>query len=84
MLSQSACTWLHQTVNIVVFLTKNNGNTCPKGRALMQMYRVMSSNKEGIYSLQSSPTIGWVEVKWILTDKTTLDQQKVVLIEEWS
>jgi len=36
---ESAC--LHKTVNMVVFLVKSNENTYPKGRALMQMYRVV-------------------------------------------
>jgi len=36
-LCQSECACLHQTVNMVVFFVKNDGNTYPKGRALMQM-----------------------------------------------
>jgi len=34
-------------VNIAVFFTKNNENTYPKGRALMQMYRVVPQTKRG-------------------------------------
>jgi len=40
-LCQSECACLHKTVNMVVFLVKSNENTYPKGRALMQMYRVV-------------------------------------------
>ena len=40
-LCQSECTFSHQIVNMVVFFTKNNENTHPKGRALMQMYGVV-------------------------------------------
>ena len=32
---------VHKTVNMVVFFVKSNENTYPKGRALMQMYRVV-------------------------------------------
>jgi len=42
-LCQSEC--LHKTVNMVVFFVKSNGNTFPKGRALMQMYRVVPITK---------------------------------------
>ena len=42
---QSDCACLHQTVNMVVFFVKSNQNTYPKGRALMQMYRVASIRK---------------------------------------
>ena len=38
---QSECACLHRTINMVVFLTEKNENTYPKGRALMQMYRVV-------------------------------------------
>jgi len=34
-LCQSECACLHQTVNIVVFFTKRNENSYPKGRGLM-------------------------------------------------
>ena len=44
-LCQSECTCLHKTVNIVVFFVKSNGNTYPKGRALMQLYRVVPITK---------------------------------------
>ena len=38
---ESGCACLHKTVNMVVFVVKSNEkNTYPKGRALMQMYRV--------------------------------------------
>jgi len=32
---------LYKTVNIGSFLSKNNENTYPNGRAIMQMYRVV-------------------------------------------
>ena len=48
---QSECACLHQTVNIIVFFTKNNENIYPKGRALMQMYRVVPITKKGNYRL---------------------------------
>ena len=41
--SESEC--LHQTVNMVVFFTNNNDNTFPKGRALMQNYRIVPKTK---------------------------------------
>ena len=43
--SESAC--LHQTVYIVVFWTKYNENIYPKGRALIQMYRVVPQTNRG-------------------------------------
>ena len=46
-LCQQECTCLHKTVNMVVFFVKSNENTYPKGRALMQMYRVVSITKRG-------------------------------------
>ena len=44
-LCQSECTCLHKTVNRAVFFVKSNGNTYPKGRALMQVYRVVPITK---------------------------------------
>ena len=41
------CACLHKTVNMVVFLVKSNENTYPKGRALMQMYRVVPIMNRG-------------------------------------
>jgi len=49
-LCQSECTCLHKTVNMVVFFIKSNENTYPKGRSLMQMYRVVPITKRG-YSM---------------------------------
>ena len=46
-LCQSECVCLHKTVNIVVFFVKSNENTYPKGRLLMQMYRVVPITKRG-------------------------------------
>ena len=43
---QSECVCLHKTVNMVVFLVKNNENTYSKGRTFMQMYRVVPITKE--------------------------------------
>ena len=40
-LCQPECTCLHKTVNRAVFFVKSNENIYPKGRALMQMYRVV-------------------------------------------
>jgi len=48
-LCQSECACLHQTINMVVFFIKFNGTTYPKGRALMQMYRVVPITKRGNY-----------------------------------
>ena len=42
---QSSCR--HKTVNMVVFFVKSNENTYPKGRALMQMYKVVPIKKRG-------------------------------------
>jgi len=36
---------INKTVNMVVFFVKSNENTYPKGRALMQMYRVVPITK---------------------------------------
>ena len=49
---QSECACLHKSANIVVFFVKINENTYPKGRALMQMYRVVPKTKRGNPSLQ--------------------------------
>ena len=46
-LCQSECACLHQTVNTVVFFVKSDENTYPKGRALIQMYRVVAITKRG-------------------------------------
>ena len=48
---QSECACLHQTVDMIVFFTKNDENIYPKGRALMQMYRVVPITKKGNYRL---------------------------------
>jgi len=44
---QSECACLHKTINMVVFFVKSNENTYPKGRALMQMFRVVPITKRG-------------------------------------
>ena len=44
-LCQSECTCLHKTVNMVVFYVESNENTYPKGKALMQLYRVVPQMK---------------------------------------
>ena len=46
-LCQSECACL-QKVNTVVFFVKRNDNTYTKGRALIQMYRVVPITKRGI------------------------------------
>ena len=46
-LCQSECACLHKTVNMVVFFVKSNENTYTKGRALMQIYRVVPNEKRG-------------------------------------
>ena len=51
-LCQSECACLHKTVNMVVFFVKSNENTYPKGRALMQMYRVVPITKRQIQHLR--------------------------------
>ena len=43
---QSECACLHKTVNMVVFYVKCNANTYLKGRALIQMYRVVPRTKK--------------------------------------
>ena len=50
--ANSECAFLHKTVNMVVFFFKNNENTYPNGRALMQMYRVVLQTKRS-YSVLS-------------------------------
>jgi len=42
----SECACLHKTVNIVVFYVNSNENTNPKGKALMQIYRVVPQMKK--------------------------------------
>ena len=37
----------HTIVNVVVFFVKSDENTYPKGRALIQMYRVVAITKRG-------------------------------------
>ena len=37
----------YKTVNMVIFFVKKNENTCPKGRALMNMYIVVLQTKRG-------------------------------------
>ena len=44
-LCQSECACLHKTVNMVVVFVKSNENTYPKGRALVQIYRVVLITK---------------------------------------
>ena len=46
-LCQSECACLYKTVNMEVFFVKSNENTYPKGRALMQMYKVVPITKRG-------------------------------------
>ena len=45
--SERGC--LHKTVKILVFFTKNKENFYPKGKALIQMYRIVSQTKIGKY-----------------------------------
>jgi len=51
-LCQSECACLHKSVNMVVFFVKSNENTYQKGRALMQMYRVIPITKRENYKEQ--------------------------------
>jgi len=44
---QSECACLPKTVNMVVFFVKSKENTYTKGRALIQMYRVVPKMKRG-------------------------------------
>ena len=44
---QPDCACLHKTVNMEIFYVKSNEITYPKGRALMQMYRVVPITKRG-------------------------------------
>jgi len=44
-LCQSECACLHKTVNMAVFFVESNENTYQKGRALMQIYRVVPITK---------------------------------------
>jgi len=37
---------------MVVYYVKSNENTHPKGRALMQMYRVVPQTKRGNYKIK--------------------------------
>jgi len=45
-LCQSECACLHKTVITEVFFVKSNENTYPKGRSLMQLYRVVPQVKK--------------------------------------
>jgi len=44
---QSECICLHITVKMVFFFVQSIENTYPKGRALMQLYRVVPKTKRG-------------------------------------
>jgi len=44
-LCQTECPCLHEAVNMVVFFLKNDKNTYPKGRAIVQMYKIVSQTK---------------------------------------
>ena len=46
-LCQSEYSCLHKTVKMVVTFVKSKEKTYPKGRALMQMYRVVPITKRG-------------------------------------
>ena len=46
-LCQSECACQHKTVNMVDFFVKSNENTNPKGRGLIQIYRVVPITKRG-------------------------------------
>ena len=74
---QSECTCLHRTVNIEVFLTKYDGNTWPKERALMQMYRVVAQTKRGIGGEEVwTYREVFLDIHWYPTEKTTLGTRK--------
>ena len=47
-LCRSECACLHKTVNMVVFFVKSNENTYLKGRAFMQIYKVVPQTTRGI------------------------------------
>jgi len=49
-LCQSECTCLYKTVNMAVFYVKSNENKYPKGRALLQIYRVVPILNRGTTS----------------------------------
>ena len=53
-LCQSEYACLHKTVNMVVFFVKSNENTYPKGRLLMQMYKVVLNTNIGNTRLLNS------------------------------
>jgi len=57
---------------MAVFLVKSNENTYPKGRALMQMYRVVPIMKRGNYQQKT----------YFLTNLTTLDLNCVSFVSE--
>ena len=44
-LCQSECACVYKTVNMVVFFVKSNEINYPKGRALLQMFRVVPQMK---------------------------------------
>ena len=50
---QSECACVHKTVNVAVFFVENNENTYQKGRASMQIYKVVPRRKEEYYHLTS-------------------------------
>ena len=52
MLCQLECACLHKTINVVVFFVKRNENdTYPKGRPLIQMYRVVPITERAHHTL---------------------------------
>ena len=66
MLCQSECACLYQTVNMVVFFVKSNENTYPKGKSILQMYRVVPITKSGNCNKQQRPKLSlayiWVHI----------------------
>ena len=53
---QPQCTCPYKTTKIVVLVFKNDGNTYPKGRAMMKIYRVVSQTKIGNFLLSKFQT----------------------------
>ena len=71
-LCQSECACLHKTVNLIVFLVKSNETTYPKGKAFMQMYRVVPIKKRGNSSSRTGVHLERISVfntfgsKWLM------------------
>ena len=77
-LCHSECACLHKTVNMVVFVVKSNENTYSKGRAYMQMYRVVPITKRG--NLSTGNLVLWTLHRVITPPYKTSTKLEVTML----